>query len=290
MKGCLSVPYVTYWEHASKQPIPPYVALALVSMRRVLGDRFLLLTPRTVENYLSPDILDKAWAFEPLAFTLADGIEAIIAKSDFIRMAFVHRHGGIWVDADTLFLRNPSEAVFPHGVSSKLHWYSECLFASLPGNPLLAQALEQGMGTCTHAWGNPGGIKDIVARAGDGLVTIPGEVFDPGYSPRYRFANCDVMRRRDVSVADFLRRDVALLKLYNTYFRRTCSSLETVADFLTGGTLLANLFLHLEADHGYWQAEVEQLMVETAGRQGLLATHYEPLFPQSSCLSTDVQC
>ncbi len=266
MKGYPSVPYVTYWEHAPKQPIPPYVALSLVSMRRVLRNRFLLLTRRTVENYLSPDILDKAWAFEPLSFTLAEGIEKIIAKSDFIRIAFVHRHGGIWVDADTMFLRNPSEAVFPRGVSAKLHWYSECLFASLPGNPLLAQALTQGMGTRSHAWGNPGGIKDIVARAGDGLVAIPGKVFDPGYTPRYSFSNCDVMRRRDVGVADFLRRDVTLLKLYNTYFRRSCARLETVAEFLTGGTLLANLFLHLEADLGYWQAEVEQLMVEMADR------------------------
>ena len=262
------MPYVTYWEHAPEQPMPPYVALALVSMRRVLGGRLLLLTPSTIDDYLGPDVLDKAWTFEPLAFSLADGIKAIIAKSDFIRMAFVHRHGGIWVDADTLFLRDPSDAVLPYGVSAKLHWYSECLFASQPGNSLLAQALRQGMSTRAHAWGNPGGIKDIVASAVDGLVVIPGEVFDPGYQPRYSFSNCEVMRRRDVGVADFLRRDVALLKLYNTYFRRTCARLETVAEFLTGGTLLANLFLHIEADCGYWQVEVEQLMAELADRKG----------------------
>ena len=282
MKGRASVPYVTYWEHAPEQPMPPYVALALVSMRRVLGGRLLLLTPSTIDDYLGPDVLDKAWTFEPLAFSLADGIKAIIAKSDFIRMAFVHRHGGIWVDADTLFLRDPSDAVLPYGVSAKLHWYSECLFASQPGNSLLAQALRQGMSTRAHAWGNPGGIKDIVASAVDGLVVIPGEVFDPGYQPRYSFSNCDVMRRRDVGVADFLRRDVALLKLYNTYFRRTCARLETVAEFLTGGTLLANLFLHIEADCGYWQVEVERLMAELADRQGLLAIHYGPRFPQFS--------
>ena len=262
MKGRASVPYVTYWEHAPEQPMPPYVALALVSMRRVLGGRLLLLTPSTIDDYLGPDVLDKAWTFEPLAFTLADGIEAIIAKSDFIRMAFVHRHGGIWVDADTLFMRDPSVVLFPHGVSAKLHWYSECLFASLPGNPLLAQALRQGMETPTHAWGNPGRIKNIVAQACDGLVVIPGDVFDPGYKPRYSFSNCDVMWRRDVGIADFLRRNVALLKLYNTYFRRTCARLETVEEFLAGGSLLANLFLHLEVDPHYWLAEVEQLKTE----------------------------
>ncbi|MBI1624761.1 MULTISPECIES: glycosyltransferase [Comamonas] len=277
----ISVPYVTYWENAPGQLMPPYVSLALISMRRVLGDRLLLLTPSTVDDYLGADVVDKMWTFEPLAFTLADGIEAIIAKSDFIRMAFVHRHGGIWVDADTLFLRDPSKAVFPHGVSAKLHWYSECLFASLPGNPLLAQALLQGMSSRAHAWGNPGGIKDIVARAGDGLVVIPGEAIDPGYQPRYSFSNCDVMRRRDIGVTDFLRRDVPLLKLYNTYFRRTCAHIETVVEFLKGGTLLANLFLHLEADCCYWQEENEKLMADLADQKGLLAPHYEPRLTQT---------
>ncbi|MBL4835021.1 MAG: hypothetical protein JKY26_13710 [Pseudomonas sp.] len=258
----LNVQYVTYWEHAPGEPMPPYVTLALVSMRRALGERLLLLTPRTVGNYLGPDILERHWAFEPLAFSLAAGVEDIIAKSDFIRMAFVHRYGGAWVDADTLFLCDPSKAVFPRGISAKLHWYSECLFASQLGNPLLAQALNQGFGARAHIWGNPGGIKDIVACAGDGLVTIPDEVVDPGYQPRYNFANCEVMRRRDVRVTEFLRRDVTLLKLYNTYFRRTSVRSETVAQFLASGTLLANLFLHLEANVDYWLAQADELMAE----------------------------
>lgn len=139
MNSCLhgSVRYVSYWENPPGQVMPAYVALALVSMRRALGERFLLLTPGTVLDLIDPRILGKAWAFEPLPFTLAKGIEAIVAKSDFIRMAFVHRHGGAWVDADTLFLRDPTSALFPAGLSHKLHWHSECIFASQPGNPCL---------------------------------------------------------------------------------------------------------------------------------------------------------
>lgn len=117
--------------------MPAYVALALVSMRRALGERFQLLTPRSVQGLIDPRILGKPWSFEPLPFTLAEGIEAIVAKSDFIRMAFVHQHGGAWVDADTLFLRDPTSSLFPAGLSYKLHWHSECIFASQPGNPCL---------------------------------------------------------------------------------------------------------------------------------------------------------
>lgn len=258
------VRYVSYWENATGQSMPAYVALALVSMRKALGEHFFLLTQRTAHDLIDPRILDKAWAFEPLPFTLAEEIGAIVAKSDFIRMAFVHRFGGAWVDADTLFLCDPTNVLFPTGLSHKLHWHSECIFASQPGNPLLAQALAAGLDGGTHAWGNPGRIKDIVAGSVGSLVPIAGSVFDPGYYPRYNFSSCEVMRSQDVSVEDFLLTDVTMLKLYNTYFRRTARRVESVAEFLAGGTLLAKLFLHIEADLDYWLGETGQLMEDVS--------------------------
>ncbi|WP_159934459.1 hypothetical protein [Pseudomonas sp. S35] len=252
--------YVSYWETARGRSMPPYVALALVSIQRALGDRFLLLTPRTVAGFIDPSILGKRWGFEPLSFDLAEGVEAIIAKSDLIRMAFVHQHGGAWVDADSIFFRDPTSALFPTGLTRKLHWYSECIFASRAGNTLLAQALEAGLDGGVHAWGNPGGIKELVQREPDELVLIAPSVVDPGYQPRYNFGSCDVMRRCDVAVADFLLADIAMIKLYNTYFSRTTHHIESVADFLAGGTLMAKLFLHIEPDLTYWIAQASRLI------------------------------
>lgn len=128
------------------------------------------------------------------------------------------------------------------------------------GKPLLARALATGLEGGAHCWGNPGRIKDIVAQSADELVPIAGDVVDPGYRPRYNFASCEVMRRQDVSVADFLVTDATMLKLYNTYFRRTARRMESVEEFLSGGTLLAKLFLHIEADPGYWLGESERLI------------------------------
>ncbi|OKO44123.1 hypothetical protein AM469_000843 [Pseudomonas aeruginosa] len=51
-----------------------------------------------------------------------------------------------------------------------------------------------------------------------------------------------------------------MLKLYNTYFRRTAKRMESIEEFLSGGTLLAKLFLYIEADRGYWLGESERLM------------------------------
>ena len=254
--------YVSYWETAAGQSMPPWIALALVSFQRALGDRFTLLTPRDLEARIDPRVVDKAWGFHPLAFTLDAGIEAIVAKSDLIRMAYVHRHGGAWLDADTLLLRDPTPALFPDGVSDRLHWHSECLFASRPGNPLLEEALAAALAGGTHAWGNPGGIKDVVSRRADEVVPIPAQRVDPGYWPRYNFDGCEVMRRTDVAVDDFLRTDISLLKLYNTYFKRTSTGTQSVAAFLDGGSLLARLFLHIEPERRYWLAHTDRLVAD----------------------------
>ena len=72
------------------------------------------------------------------------------------------------------------------------------------------------------------------------------------------------MLRQDVGVADFLITDVAMLKLYNTYFRRTVRHMASVAEFLAGGSLLARLFLHIEADIGYWLSESELLLADAS--------------------------
>ena len=252
--------FVSYWETARGLSMPPYIALALVSIQRALGDKFLLLTPRTAPDFIDARILGKGWGFEPLAFNLAEGIEAIVAKSDLIRMAFVHQHGGAWVDADSIFFRDPTRLLFPTGLSHKLHWYSECIFGSLAGNELLAHALEAGLAGGVHAWGNPGGIKDIVAQRPSEWVPIAHSLIDPGYRPLYNFSSCEVMRRQDVTAAEFLVTDVAMLKLYNTYFNRTAQRVGTVEDFFAEDSLMAKLFLHIEPDPGYWLGETSRLI------------------------------
>ncbi len=256
----MRVNFVSYWETAAGQSMPPWIALALVSMQRALGDRFILLTPDGLERCIDASILGKVWRFEPLTFSMDKEIQAIVARSDFIRMAYVHRHGGAWIDADSILLRDPTSLMFPAGLDERLHWHSECLFAALPGNVQLAEALATGLAVEAHAWGNPGGIKEIVARSPNQQVPISYAVCDPGYRPLYNFASCAVMRRKDIAVSDFLLRDVSLLKLYNTWFKRTATCDESVAEFLDEVTLLSRIFLHIEPDRGYWLGECERLI------------------------------
>ncbi|WP_224032550.1 glycosyltransferase [Paraburkholderia caribensis] len=245
--------------------MPPYVALAIVSMQHALGDAFQLLTPRCLPEWIGTDYLARDWCFEPLVFEMDHGIRRIVAKSDFIRMAFVHRHGGAWIDADTLLLRDPTASLFPHGLSAKLHWAGEALFGSQPGNLLLDQAIAEMAHRPAHRWGDPGGIRASVAAEPQSVVPIPARCFDPGYRPFYNFTTCDVMMRRDLDVSAFLvSPGTDVLKLYNTYFTRTRSSLPTVAHFLDEGSLLARLFLHIEPERAFWTERAEALIAQCA--------------------------
>ncbi|CAE6807171.1 glycosyltransferase [Paraburkholderia domus] len=257
--------YVSYWETAPGTSMPPYVALALVSMQRALGSAFQLLTPRSVPRLIGTDFLRKSWDFEPLGFEMISEIKTIVAKSDYIRMAYVYRHGGVWLDADTLLFRDPTMSLFPEGLTSNLHWYSEALFASQKGNALLGRAVNAALSQKVHPWGNPGGIKALVACAPEQLSIIPASFLDPGYRPLYNFSTCDVMRRRDIAVDEFITApNVDILKLYNTYFTRTSTRQCSVEQFLCEETLLARLFLHIEADPSYWIDRTDMLMAQCA--------------------------
>lgn len=251
--------YMTYWETAPGSRIPPWVALAIASMRRALGDKFLLLTPSNASQYIDTTTLETNWAFNPLPFEMNSRIASIVAKSDYIRLAFVYRHGGAWLDADTLLFHDPSGNLFPNGLTEGLHWYSEALFGSKPGNPILGEAIKKGFTKNKHDWGNPGEIREIIAEKESNLHQIPYSNLDPGYRPCYNFSTCEVMSRRDVEPEDFLLAKPSLLKLYNTYFTRTSNHIESVSDFLKSGTLLSKLFLHIDGDPDYWIGEAEQL-------------------------------
>lgn len=245
--------YVTYWETAPGRTMPAYVALSLVSLERVLGGDLLLLTPDNAPDYIGQAYLEKDWQFSGLEFDGCPVITSIVAKSDFIRMAYVYHHGGIWLDADSIMFGDLRPGIFPDMFDDHLHWYSEVLFGAAPGHPLLGDAIAACLSQPYQEWGNPGGIRDLIADRHDMVSAISGHALDPGYSPFYCFNTCEVMFDRRLRPSEFLvNPDLRLLKLYNMYFGRSPLALLSVEELLGSGTLLAHLFLHLEPNPRFW--------------------------------------
>ena len=252
--------FVSFWQNPQSRRMPPYVALALVSMQRILGADFVLLGNKDLDAALGRDLGDKDWRFNDLEFSGCAAALSIVAKSDFMRMAYVHRHGGYWFDADTVALADPRPHLAADQCGERLHWYSEALFGATPGNPLLATAIARCHRADRQVWGNPGGIRDIINVGPSQITPIPYTLLDPGFRPAYRFTTCDVMLDTVVPVETFLSNSsVALLKLYNTYFSRAPIGNMSVPEFLSSGTLLARIFLHIDPDADQWIARCHAL-------------------------------
>jgi len=254
------VKFVSFWENAPTRRMPPYVALALASLHRSLGEDFVLLGAKDVELAVGHNITTREWRFGQLDFEGSPEALSIVAKSDYIRMAYVYRHGGYWLDADTIALCNPKPGLELGTLDDRLHWYSEALFGARPGNSMLQTSVDQCWESSRHMWGNPGGIRDLVDLNTSRVRMISPALLDPGFRPAYRFPTCDVMLDTTVHVDEFLSSSsVKLLKLYNTYFSRTYIGDLSVSEFLKSGTLLSRIFLHIEPSADEWIARCSAL-------------------------------
>jgi hypothetical protein len=255
--------FVSYWETVPGRTMPPYLALALGWTRHVLGDAFHLLTPRNIATAIGNAHLHKDWRFGGLAFDATSAATAVVAKSDYIRLAYVLEHGGVWLDADTILFAHLSPTVFPEVLDARLHWYSEALFGARAGHELIRLAVRNCLADTSHEWGNPGGIRAAIAKHEDAVVHIPQHNFDPGYRPVYNFRTCDIMLDRMIPAERFLSNaGLKVLKLYNTYFSRSSMGSMSIDEFLDSDFLLARIFLHLVPDRVFWRAcgnEVQEL-------------------------------
>lgn len=255
--------FVSFWQNPPGCLVPPYVALSLVSLRRALGDDFILLREADLVGIFDVAVKDKVWSFSDLEFIGNQDALSIVAKSDFIRMAYIHQYGGYWLDADTIALQDPRLHLIESRLDERLHWYSEALFGARSNNPLLATAMQNCRACERQTWGNPGSIRDMINLDPTKITSIPYSLLDPGYRPSYRFATCDVMLNKEIPVDSFLSNpNVVLLKLYNTYFSRKTIGTMSVQEFLSSGTLLARIFLHIDPNSEKWVSDCEALEME----------------------------
>ena len=255
----------TYWETASfrKSP-PPYIILGLASMKRVFGGDFVLVTPSNVSGLVEDPPEPKEWTFGNNRDLKKFEVRGIVAKSDYLRMKLVYEHGGYWLDADTLALRDfrPLLNAQLDG-SGKLLWHTEQFFGALPHNEILRTASANMLEREHQVWGNPGDLKKLVVDRADNVLKISFDLVKTGSNPEYGYETQGVMLRRDVKPRDFLTNDGQyVLKLYNTPLSDTGYGELTVDEFLESDILLAKIFLSIEPK-SYWIEQATAILAQT---------------------------
>lgn len=242
---------ITYWETAPGRTMPPYIALGIATMQIALGDSFLLLTEKNTSDFIGNEYLNKKWAFKPNSKDPNPEITSIVAKSDYLRMAYIAKHGGFWIDADTIVFKDFRESLT--ATDDSLNWDSEQFFGAKAGNKILSTASEKALSDEIQVWGNPGGIKDLVQQNQDKVKPIPFKLINPGYNPTYGYGNCKILLDTELPVSEFLTNGEAkLMKLYNTAFRPENVGDMTLTQFFESGTLLSKIFLNINDSPDFW--------------------------------------
>lgn len=257
----------TYWETPSTTSrIPPYILLGLANMSRMLGEQFCLLTKSNLSDYVQNLDSWKDWRFSTSSDLLTSELMTIVAKSDFLRMRTVYELGGVWMDADSIVLKDFSSML--NTLTHKLTWHSEQFFGALPGQDILKIASDNMLKAPLQKWGNPGGIKDIIQRNPQAISHLNWKtLLDPNYKIPYNYKSYDIMINTDVGPEDFLcNKEQILLKMYNSGFIKYDIAKQTVEEFLDSGTLLSKIFLSLDSSRSRWIDECNSLTDQLAYR------------------------
>ena len=92
-----------YWENINGVFLPAYIKKCLEKLNTLCVDyEVTLLTPENVDFYLKGTDLNPNWR----------NLSSIAHRVDCIRVAVMNKYGGLWVDADTVFLKQPKEVFY----------------------------------------------------------------------------------------------------------------------------------------------------------------------------------
>lgn len=255
----------SYWQSPSyiSSP-PPYILLGLASAKFVLGDNFQLLTSSSVIDIIGENHESKLWKFSGEIDTKKQELMSIVAKSDYIRMAVMEKVGGMWIDADTIFLKDYAdffEKLLPS--NNNLAWHSEQFFGAASENQIIKEACSNMLASDVQKWGNPGDLKNLITSRSEIVTNIPYSLVTPGFVPEYTYNTRDIMLDSNISADEFLLNSKQhILKLYNTPFSGTVYGNMSVSDFLNQDILLTKIFLKINPNKNEWIDMADGILLE----------------------------
>lgn len=83
----------TYWENVNRDKYPTHIKLCFDTMKKHLGNKLIIVNDKTIHDYI-PNLRKDLNKLN------------IAQKVDYYRIALLYYYGGIWIDADTIVMKN----------------------------------------------------------------------------------------------------------------------------------------------------------------------------------------
>ena len=233
-----------YWENKPGCSRPPYLDLALETINRHSEDyEVILLNERSIRDYIKiPNVVEK--------------FSEIAHKADYIRFNLLYQYGGVWLDSDSILLRNIGEAIEPFIANHDYIGYgreqgkpSIGFMASKKGCKLLGMHLEEvdrflrrklwkqmPLSTVKLGWSEIG--YDILWKLANKYDYYHHErnMFAPTVWSDWKY-----FFKTDVNIEEYLSHNPFAVVLYNKMMFDSLKDL-SIQEIMNGKTLLAKLF------------------------------------------------
>lgn len=241
------MPLWLYWENAPGAEPPPHVLLCHRILRRVCRRCDIrLVTPETVRRWL-PDYDPR---LDRIRVVDRPGTE-IAVRCDFIRAFLLERHGGLYVDADCIALRDFAEIgerlaevefVGMRRTTVKTRHISIGLYGSVAGGKIIsayAEALRQLLEVKSELRYVEAGqslLTPIVDRYLDNIHLYPEELLHPVTAQKQEY-----FLRSDINPENVIENDAFCFMLFHKIFEQELAAW-SLRELYYGDILVSKVF------------------------------------------------
>jgi hypothetical protein len=242
----------TYWETPKGSKKPGYIDVCEETIWKHCSKHFTVhhLTPDNLKEFL-PDLPKKISA---LRYN-KNPAHTIVAKSDYIRAALLYEYGGVWLDSDTLVLRDFEEIFnalhnqrndFVYCIQSAYQkkYVGTCFLGSQKQGRVITayfKAMEELIkGKQQFKWGQLGHklLTPMVTIQRSGCYRIAQRKVYP-----VEIERAGLFFKEEKRMTALINDDTLCFTLYNSLFPKKFKTLQR-RQLLTGKTVISKAFRH----------------------------------------------
>lgn len=252
IKG-ISMHLFTYWETPKGSSKPGYIDVCEETITKHCSKHFRVrhLDPIKLKKWL-PNIHKN---IEEIRYN-KNPEHNITAKSNYIRVALLKAYGGVWLDSDTLVLRDfepvynalhnlKSDFVYsPQWISSQYHTVGACFMGSQKNGKVISD-YQKILDRLIHRkinfrWGDLGHkiLTPLVSHHALDCYKVKERHIYP-----IRIGHAGILFKEEKRLMDYISDDTLCLTLYNSIFPKKFKTLRR-SQLLTGRTMISKAFRH----------------------------------------------